>query len=428
MISSGQRIAVIGAGIAGLASAYLLGRQHQVVLYEAATTLGGHANTVDIAPEGVPFPVDTGFLVLNDKTYPNLLALFNELKVDTYATDMSFAVSMDEGAFEWAGTNLDTVFAQRKRLLSPAFVGMLRDILRFNRAAHANLALCESRPLTLRGLLAQGGYGQMFRDAYLLPMAAAIWSSSPADILDFPAAIFLRFCINHGLLQISNRPRWRTVRGGSREYVRRIAATLPDVRTGCRLASVSRTDNGVVVRSEGGTVREEVFDAVVFATHAPQTLALLQDVTIEEHEVLAAVRYQANAAWLHSDVGLMPRRGKVWSAWNYLGSRHDDGSRAVCVSYWLNRLQDLPCRSEVILTLNPPQAPAADTVMGRFDYEHPVFDQPAIDAQRRLPSIQGRHRAWFAGAWTGYGFHEDGLKSALRVARDFDVMPAWASL
>ena len=428
MIPNGQRIAVIGAGIAGLASAYLLARRHEVVLYEAAATLGGHANTVEIAPQGRPFAVDTGFLVFNDWTYPNLIALFKELDVETYATDMSFGVSMDEGQFEWAGTNLDTVFAQRKRLLQPAFLGMLRDILRFNRAAHANLAACEGRPLSLRHLLDEGRYGAMFRDAYLVPMAAAIWSSSPADILDFPAATFLRFCINHGLLQINDRPRWRTVRGGSRQYVRRIAATLPDVRLGSRLVSVTRNEHGVLVRSAGDAPREEQFDAVVFATHAPQTLALLQDATIEEHQVLGAVRYQANTAWLHSDLSLMPLRQKVWSAWNYLGSRHSDGSRAVCVSYWLNRLQDLPCQTDVILTLNPPQPPAAATVMGRFDYEHPVFDQPAIDAQRRLPGIQGRHRAWFAGAWTGYGFHEDGLKSALRVIRDFGVMPAWASL
>ncbi|WP_288408263.1 FAD-dependent oxidoreductase [uncultured Herbaspirillum sp.] len=426
--AAGQRIAVIGAGISGLASAYLLARRHQVVLYEAAPTLGGHANTVDIAPQGVPFAVDTGFLVFNDWTYPNLIALFAELKVDTYDTDMSFGVSMDEGAFEWAGTNLDTVFAQRKRLLQPAFLGMLRDILRFNRAAHANLAACQARPVSLRQLLQEGGYGALFSDAYLIPMAAAIWSSSPSDILDFPAATFLRFCINHGLLQVNHRPRWRTVRGGSREYVRRIAATLDDVRLGSRLTSVTRNEQGVLVRSAGPAPREEQFDAVVFATHAPQTLALLQDATIEEHQVLAAVRYQANTAWLHSDLSLMPRLDKVWSAWNYLGSRHSDGRRAVCVSYWLNRLQDLPCQSQVILTLNPPQPPSPGSVMGRFDYEHPVFDQAAIDAQQRLPQIQGRQRAWFAGAWTGYGFHEDGLKSALRVVQDFGVMPDWATI
>jgi predicted NAD/FAD-binding protein len=428
MTSGRQRIAVIGGGISGLASAYFLARQHEVVLLEAAATLGGHANTVDIELDGHAMAVDTGFLVCNDRTYPNLLALFDELGVDTYASDMSFGVSMGEGELEWAGTSLDTVFAQRRRLLDPAFLGMLRDIMRFNRAAPANLSQCQAHPQSLRQLLVSGGYGAQFREAYLLPMAAAIWSSAPADILDFPAATFLRFCINHGLLQINDRPQWRTVRGGSREYVRRIAERLPEVRLGCRLQSVTRTDTGVLVRTAGPVPREEQFDAVVFATHAPQTLALLHDATIEEQEVLSAFRYQHNLAWLHTDSRLMPRRRKVWSAWNYLGARAADGHQAVCVSYWLNRLQALPGQRDLMVTLNPPQPPSPECRIASFDYEHPVFDQRAIDGQRRLPTIQGRHRVWFAGAWTGYGFHEDGLKSALRVAADFKLAPGWATL
>lgn len=428
MVRGRQRIAVIGGGISGLASAYLLARRHEVVLFESAATLGGHANTVDIAPEGASFPVDTGFLVFNDRTYPYLIALFDELKVESYATDMSFGVSMEHGAFEWAGTSLDTVFAQRRHLASPSFLGMLRDILRFNRAAPGNLAACQQRPVTLRRLLAAGGYGAMFRDAYLLPMAAAIWSSAPSDILDFPAATFLRFCLNHGLLQIADRPRWRTVRGGSREYVRKMAASLPDVRLNSRLAGVVRTEDGVLLCSAGAGPAEERFDAVVFATHAPQTLALLQDASMEESRVLGAVRYQSNTAWLHTDTALMPQRRKVWSAWNYLGMRGADGHQAVCVSYWLNRLQALPCAADVMLTLNPPFAPDRARTIACYDYEHPIFDQAAIDAQLALPSIQGRRRAWFAGAWTGYGFHEDGLRSALRVAADFDVAPEWARL
>lgn len=428
MTSRRQRIAVIGGGISGLASAYFLARQHDVVLMESAATLGGHANTVDITLDGHAMAVDAGFLVCNDRTYPNLLALFAELGVETYASDMSFGVSLHQGDLEWAGTSLDTVFAQRRRLLDPAFLGMLRDIMRFNRAAPANLAQCQAHPQSLRQLLSAGRYGMQFRDAYLLPMAAAIWSSAPADILDFPAATFLRFCINHGLLQLNHRPQWRTVRGGSREYVRRIAATLPEVRLACRLHGVTRTETGVLVRSAGTIPRLEPFDAVVFATHAPQTLALLQDATREEHDVLSAFRYQHNLAWLHTDTDLMPRRRKVWSAWNYLGARAEDGHQGVCVSYWLNRLQALPGKREVMVTLNPPQAPAPESRIASFDYEHPVFDQRAIDGQARLPAIQGRHRAWFAGAWTGYGFHEDGLKSALRVAADFDLAPSWASL
>jgi len=247
MTQARQKIAVIGAGISGLASAYFLARRHDVVLYEAGSYIGGHTNTVDVTLEGRTFPVDTGFLVFNEATYPNLIALLDELGVDSYATDMSFGVSQDGGRLEWAGTNLDTVFAQRRRLLSPAFLGMLRDILRFNRAAESNLAASLAAPASLEQLLVAGRYGAMFRDTYLLPMAAAIWSSAPADILQFPAATFLRFCINHGLLQVNDRPQWRTVKGGAREYVRKIVATLPTVRSNTQVRAVLRGDDVVVI-------------------------------------------------------------------------------------------------------------------------------------------------------------------------------------
>jgi len=422
-----QKIAVIGGGIAGLASAYFLARQHDVVLYEAGSYIGGHTNTVDVTLEGRTFPVDTGFLVFNEATYPNLIALLDELGVDSYATDMSFGVSLDGGGFEWAGTSLDTVFAQRRRVMSPAFLGMLRDILRFNRAAQSNLAASLASPISLEQLLAAGSYGAMFRDAYLLPMAAAIWSSAPADILQFPAATFLRFCLNHGLLQVNDRPQWRTVKGGAREYVRKIAATLPAVRLNTKVLAVLRNDEGVTVHTHGG---DEQFDSVVFATHAPDTLQILTDADARERDLLSAVRYQANTAYLHTDLSLMPQRRKVWSSWNYLGtaSATQDGARAVCVSYWLNQLQALPCESAVMVTLNPFSPPAAGKTIARFDYDHPIFDQAAISAQHALASIQGKRRIWFAGAWTGYGFHEDGLKSALRVAADFSAAPSWAKV
>ncbi|MFJ9450814.1 NAD(P)/FAD-dependent oxidoreductase [Herbaspirillum sp. NPDC101397] len=427
MTQARQKIAVIGAGISGLASAYFLARKHDVVLYEAGSYIGGHTNTAEMTLEGRTFPVDTGFLVFNEATYPNLIALLDELGVDSYATDMSFGVSQDGGRLEWAGTNPDTVFAQRRHLLSPAFLGMLRDILRFNRAAESNLAASLASPASLQQLLVAGRYGAMFRDAYLLPMAAAIWSSAPADILQFPAATFLRFCINHGLLQVNDRPQWRTVKGGAREYVRKIVATLPTVRSNTQVRAVLRGDDAVVVRTDTG---EEQFDSVVFATHAPDTLQMLTDADSRERNLLSAVRYQANTAYLHTDLSLMPQRRKVWSSWNYLGGGAKDpgGARAVCVSYWLNQLQDLPCQSAVIVTLNPFTAPAADKTIAKFDYEHPVFDQAAISAQTALASIQGKRRTWFAGAWTGYGFHEDGLKSALRVAADFGLAPAWAKV
>ncbi|OEZ95358.1 NAD(P)/FAD-dependent oxidoreductase [Duganella phyllosphaerae] len=425
MTPTRQRIAVIGAGISGLGSAYFLNRQHDVVLFEAGGYLGGHSNTVDVTLEGSTCGVDTGFLVFNERTYPNLIALFEELGVASIASDMSFGVSMDDGAMEWAGTSLDTVFAQRAHLLSPSFLGMIKDILHFNRHADAYLAQCLQTPVTLGALLRQHGYGERFREAYMLPMAAAIWSSSPRDILDFPAATFLRFCLNHGLLQVNDRPQWRTVAGGSRNYVAKMAATLPERRVASAVGGVRRENGQLVVSSSAG---DEVFDAVVFATHAPTTLELLLDADADERAILGGVRYQPNRAWLHTDVRLMPRRRKVWSAWNYLSSPAQDGQRPVCVTYWLNQLQDLPFETPVLVTLNPHRPPAPETVHASFDYEHPIMDQSTIAAQQQLPSIQGKDGIWYAGAWTGYGFHEDGLKSALRVAVAFDVAPDWMVL
>ncbi len=413
----------MGAGIAGLASAYFLSRRHDVVLYEAAPRLGGHANTVEVASDGMRFPVDTGFLVFNDVTYPNLIALFDELGVPSHATSMTFGVSAGDGALEWAGTSLDTVFAQRRRLLSPAFWGMLREILRFNAAAPQALLEAQARDLTLEQVLQAGRYGQAFRDAYLLPMAAAIWSSAPRDILSFPAATFLRFCLNHGLLQINGRPQWRSVAGGSREYVRRIAAALPDVRLSCPVQRIERRPGHVLVVADGGA---DTYDAVVLATHAPQALRMLADATPAERAVLSPLRTQPNLAYLHRDPLLMPRRRKVWSAWNYLEGVQADGARPVCVTYWLNALQQLPCPTDWFVTLNPATPPAPHLTAAQFDYAHPLFDQAAIDAQRGLAAIQGANRVWFAGAWSGYGFHEDGLKSALRVAAQFGAAPAWA--
>jgi predicted NAD/FAD-binding protein len=420
-----QRIAIVGAGISGLAAAYFLQRRHDVVLFEAGSYLGGHANTVDITLEGQRCAVDTGFLVYNEKTYPNLIALFDELGVESIASDMSFGVSMNNGALEWAGTNLDTVFAQRSRIVSPTFLGMLRDILHFNSHAGDFLLRSAVDGATLGELLERQRYGGMFRDAYLLPMAAAIWSSAPGDILNFPAATFLRFCLNHALLQVNDRPQWRTVRGGSRNYVQAIAATLADYRLNTPVRSLRRVNGQVLIDS--GT-QTETFDAVVLATHAPATLAMMADASAEERAILGAVRYQPNTAWLHTDTRLMPQRRKVWSAWNYLSTQQADGSQPVCVSYWLNQLQSLPSSTPVMVTLNPPSPPTADTVLARFEYDHPIMDQPAIDAQQALTAIQGQNGLWYAGAWTGYGFHEDGLKSALRVAADFDTAPEWTTL
>jgi len=432
-LAPGSRIAVVGAGIAGLASAYLLKRKYRVTLFEAANYAGGHSHTVDVTLDGTTAPVDTGFLVFNDRTYPNLLALFDELGVRAIASDMSFSVSVNDGDLEWAGTNLNTVFAQRRNLYSPSFLGMLRDILRFNASAERHLHTAERERHSVGELLSVNGYGQPFQHHYLLPMAAAIWSSRAADILHFPAATFLRFCLNHALLQVNHRPQWKTVAGGARDYVERIVATLDDVRLRTPVRSIQRNADCVTLLFDDESPQR--YDAVVLAGHAPDTLRLLADADPQERSTLGAIRYQPNRAVLHTDARLLPRRQRVWSAWNYLSktsaaqtANQDNTQSPVCVSYLLNQLQALPFQTPVIVTLNPMEEPAPHATLGRYAYEHPLLDLAAVDAQARLPELQGQRRTWFAGAWTGYGFHEDGLKSALRVARDFGVSPQWAKL
>ncbi len=418
-----KRVAVVGSGISGLAAAWLLSRTHAATLFEAGDYFGGHTNTVDVTVDGQTFGVDTGFLVFNRKTYPNLCAMFALLGVPVVESEMSFAVSLDAPDLEWAGTDLGTVFAQRSNLFRPAMWRMIADILRFNREA-TRMAVSGSAPdLPLGAWLAANRYGEAFRHWYLLPMAAAIWSCPTATMLEYPVSTFARFCHNHGLLQVSDRPRWMTVRGGAREYVRRIIDTLPDARLNCPVERVARDEAGVWVQTRSATQR---FDDVVFACHSDQALAILgEDVSPSERMVLSSVRYQANRAVLHTDLSLLPRRKKVWSAWNYLAGSAAEGSRPVSVSYLLNRLQPLPTETPVVVSLNPFREPAPDTLIRSFDYAHPVFDQAAIDAQGRLVKIQGKRNTWFAGAWTGYGFHEDGLKSALQVVERLGGSVPW---
>ncbi|USX13549.1 FAD-dependent oxidoreductase [Oxalobacteraceae bacterium OTU3CAMAD1] len=416
-----MKIAVVGSGISGLSCAYrLVQGGHEVVLYEAGAHFGGHSNTVDVTFGGETHGVDTGFLVFNHHTYPQLTALFAELAVDTAASDMGFSIKLPVGGrlLEWAGGNLDQVFCQRSNLLRPAFLRMLRDILRFNKAATALAQAPRSTPqISLGSYLDAQGYSAQFCNWYLLPMAACIWSCPSEQMLAFPLASFVQFCHNHGLLQVNDRPQWRTVRGGSRQYVQRLLAGIPGRHLNTPVTAVARTAHGVALRSAQFDAH---FDEVVLATHSDQSLALLTDASDEERGVLSAVGYQANRAVLHTDTSCLPENRKAWSAWNYQGSG-DGGDLGnpparVCVHYLLNKLQPLPFEQPVIVSLNPLAPPDPRKVLREFDYAHPVFDAAAVDAQQRLPHIQGRNRVWFAGAWTGYGFHEDGLKSGLAVA------------
>lgn len=417
------RIAVVGAGITGLASAWLLSRHYRVTLFEANDYLGGHTNTVDVTLDGHTHPVDTGFLVFNERTYPNLTALFDLLGVGTVETEMSFAVSLEQPDLEWAGTSLATLFGQKRNLLRPAFWGMLADILRFHRASAAELARVGDRGRTLRDFLDEGGYGPALAHWYLLPMAAAIWSCPTGTVLDMPVATFLRFCANHGLLQVLERPQWSTVRNGGRSYVHKLAAWLDDVRLCCPVRSVRRGLAGVRVDYEGGS---ELFDEVVLACHTDQARTILgRSASAAQHALLSSIRYQKNRAVLHTDARLLPRARKLWSAWNYMAGQGSPGNAAVGVSYLINKLQPLPFSTPVVVSLNPTRAPDPAHVLAEFDYAHPLFDGAAVAAQQRLASLQGDGGIWLAGAWSGYGFHEDGLKAALDVANALGVSAPW---
>jgi uncharacterized protein len=421
------RVVVVGSGISGLSAAWLLSTKHEVSVFEAAPRLGGHANTVDVdAPEG-RCPIDTGFIVYNTACYPNLIALFDRLQVPTAETDMSFAVSLDGGGYEYSGSGLGGLFGQPSNLANLAHWRMVREILRFFREANALDLKAIDASVTLEDWLSERGYSKRFVHAHIVPMGAAIWSTPADEMLAFPFAAFIRFFANHGLLQSFNRPAWRTVRGGSREYVQRISSQISAQSAG-RMAlgdAVVAVEGGaqqVVVKTASGN--RETFDAALIACHADEARGLVSTDDAAAHSVLSAFRYAANEAVLHTDPLQMPRRRRLWSSWNYIGGAHErNGGRSerLAATYWMNRLQPLQTKTDYFVTLNPLTAIASEHVVQRFSYQHPMFDETALSAQAKLSSLQGRNSIWFAGSYFGYGFHEDGVQAGLAAAEDMSL-------
>jgi predicted NAD/FAD-binding protein len=425
-----MRLAVIGTGIAGNAAAWLLSKRYAVSVYERELRPGGHSHTVRIDYDGETIDVDVGFIVFNETNYPDLTALFAHLGVRTVETCMSFALSADHGRFEWRGggeTVLQTacgLFAQPRNLASPSYFRMLAEVLRFNKQSVSDLHAGRLRNLTLGEYLRKEAFGPRVFSDYLGPMGAAIWSSQSADILSFPAENFITFFDNHRLLHL-DRPRWRTVEGGSRRYVEKLTAMFDDnIRLGCAATSINRTEHGVTIRDSHGGV--ETYDAVVMACHSDQALAALVDADAQEQSILGAIRYTPNTVFLHRDHNLMPKRRQAWASWNFLRwPRQAPVQNNVAVTYWMNRLQGIDDRKPLFVSLNPPFEPARHLTFGKFNFTHPLYDMAAFAAQRRLSEIQGRRRTWFCGAWTGYGFHEDGLRAGLSVAEALGSGAPW---
>ena len=408
-----MRIAIVGTGVSGLVCAHLLSRSHDVTLFEADDRPGGHAHTVRVdLPDG-SFDVDTGFLVYNERNYPGLVKLFADLDVATKPSDMSFGAWDEVSGLEWKGTSLDTVFAQRRNLMRPAFLRMLSDIVRFNRRARELLDQPTDTSVSLGNLLETGRWSSPFLNWYLVPMGSSIWSADPSTFLDMPAATFARFFANHGLLEYGNQPSWRTVDGGSKRYVDTILATLGRaVRLEDPVTKVTRTADDVEIQTAGGPER---FDQIVVATHSDQALSLLSNPSAVERDVLGAIRYQANRATLHTDERLLPANRKTWASWNY--HRLADQPTVATLTYRMRSLQGIDSQDELLVTLNRDAAIDPAKVLRTFDYAHPVYDTAAIAAQTRHEELNGRNRTWFAGAYWGYGFHEDGVQSARVVCR-----------
>ncbi len=418
-----MKIAIIGSGISGLGAAYMLHQHHDITLFEKNDYIGGHSRTVTTKTNDGEVPVDTGFIVFNKKNYPLLTALFKHLNVPIQKTDMSFGADIAQGWLEY-GTyhKLGGIFAQGKNVFRPAYLKMLSDIMRFNKQAPEYLQ--KGTELTLGELLDEMKMGQWFRDYYLLAMGAAIWSTPTTKMTDFPAQTFLRFFDNHGLLTVNDHPQWYTVIGGSKEYVKRITTPYQNnIKYNCGVKSVERKNNSVTITDIRGD--EHIFDQVIFACHSDQAMSLLNDPTETEKSVIGAIKYQPNEMILHSDISFMPKAKKAWSSWVYQSEGKIDKSGNVSLSYWMNNLQPLNTKTPVIVTLNPAREPDTSLIYDRYSFEHPVFDKKAIEAQSKIDKLQGHNNTWFCGAWQRYGFHEDGLLSAVNVVRKMGIEPEW---
>ncbi|QDZ02812.1 NAD(P)-binding protein [Nitratireductor mangrovi] len=422
--SSGRRrIAIVGSGISGAAAAWALAPDNDITLFEAADRPGGHTATVTVDHGGVPISVDTGFIVYNDLNYPELTALFAHLGVVTQESPMSFSLSLDGGRLEWSGQTYRTIFAQKRNFFSPSFLWMLREILRFNRQCVADREAGLLAGVTIGEYLARRGFSAGFRDNYLIPMAAAIWSTPRARMLDYPAATFVSFFENHRLIH-HERPVWRTVTGGAKNYLERLLEPVKDrLRLATPVTAISCDQGGVTIFT--GEDEPERFDEVVLACHSDQALDLLQNPSPAEAAILSAIAYRPNRAVLHRDRRLMPKRRTAWAAWNYLRTDAMNTETEVCVTYWMNALQGIDRDKPLFLSLNPIVEPAPEKTFGEWTFEHPQFDAKALSAQSRLEDIQGRDHCWFAGAWTGHGFHEDGLRSGLDVAERLGASIPW---
>lgn len=415
-----MKIAIIGSGISGLGAAYLVNAQHDITLYEKNDYIGGHSRTVNIKIDGKTIPVDTGFIVFNYRNYPNLAGLFENLKVPVAKSDMSFGVSIDNGWLEYGTRRPLDIFAQKSNLLKPQFWKMLADILKFNSKAKQYL---ES-DISLGECLNELKLGDWFRDYYLLAMGGAIWSTPLKGMLDFPAIAFIRFFDNHGLLTVNDQPQWYTVQGGSREYVKILTNSFKDkIKLNCGVGKVTRQKDHVEIIDTAG--KKEKYDQVIFACHSNQVMQVLDNPTEEEKRVIGTIKYQPNEMVLHSDTSFMQKRKNAWCSWVYLSEKRKDNSKSVSLSYWMNNLQPLDTEKPIIVTLNPGRQPDPKLVYDKYTFHHPVFDKKAVASQSRIDEIQGKDRIWFAGAWQRYGFHEDGLLSAVNIAEKMGVKIPW---